>query len=71
MSDKQLLRLRRAGGGCAGLVANNQTWLAFDHEYKGFRRYAGGGVRHAKSVLTRLPKLDIGRELARLVGLRG
>ena len=54
-----------------GPVADNQARSALDHHHKGFGRHAGVGVQNAKSVKTRLPKLDIGGELARLVGFGG
>jgi hypothetical protein len=44
-----------------------QARSALDHYYKGFGRDAGVGVQHAKPVTTRLPKLGLGDELARLV----
>jgi hypothetical protein len=50
---------------------DKQTRSGFDHQYKGLGRSAGGGVKHAKPVATRRPRLDIGDELARLVGLGG
>ena len=48
----------------------NQAPSALDHYHKGFRRHAGVRVQHPKPVTTRLPKLGLGSEPARLVGLR-
>jgi len=48
-----------------------QTMSASDHNRRGFGCHAGVGVQHAKPVSTRLPQLDIGGELARLIGFRG
>ena len=52
-------------------VADEQTRSAHDHQHKGFGRHTGVRIHHAKPVTTRLPQLDKGGELARLVGLRG
>jgi len=52
-------------------VADEQTQSAGDHKHRSFRRRTGVRVQHAKPVTTRLPKLDIGGELARLVSLGG
>src|SRR5512133_120459 len=56
---------------CAGLMAGNQTWSVLDHQDKGVGPHAGVGVQHPKLVTTRLPKLNIGGEPARLVSFRG
>ena len=53
-----------------GPLVDDQTRSALDHYDKRFGRHAGVGVQHAKPVTTRLPKLGLGDELARLVGLR-
>jgi hypothetical protein len=60
-------------GGDGGDIreAAHQPWSALDHYYKGFGRHSGVGVEHAKPVTTRLPKLHLGDEPARLVGLHG
>ena len=42
-----------------------------DHQHRGFRCQVGVGVQHTKLIKTRLPKLHIGGELARLIGLGG
>ena len=53
---------------CAG---DPRRWSGLDHYHRRFGRQVGVGVQHAKPIMTRPPQLDIGGELARLVGLGG
>ena len=55
----------------ADLAADDQMRSALDQYDKGFGCRAGVGVHHAKRITTWLPKLDVGGELAGLIGLRG
>ena len=63
--------LRQAGGGARASWLMTGRGQPLIMSTKGLGRHAGVGVQHAKPVATRLAQLDIGRELARLVGLRG